>query len=228
MQDIIVLESVCKIYEMGEVNIAALQDISLTIKKGEFVAIMGASGSGKSTLMNILGCMDKPTRGKYYLEGTEVSRFSKDELAEIRNKKVGFVFQNFNLLGRTTVLENIELPLIYARSPSGRDRGKIPQILMTLGLENFRKHYPSQLSGGQQQRVAIGRAIINDPSVLLADEPTGNLDSATSREVMKVLQELNEKMHITIVLVTHENDIAKYSRRIIVLKDGKILSDTLS
>jgi putative ABC transport system ATP-binding protein len=228
MQDIIILEEVYKIYTMGEVEVAALNGVSLTIRKGEFVAIMGASGSGKSTLMNILGCLDSPTKGRYCLEGLEVSRFSKNELAEIRNKKLGFVFQSFNLLSRTTVVENIELPLIYSKRASKRAVDKIYQIMQTLGLGGFQMHYPNQLSGGQQQRVAIARAIINDPALLLADEPTGNLDSATSGDVMKVLCDLNHKTGITIVLVTHETDIARYARRVIVLKDGKVLSDTPS
>jgi putative ABC transport system ATP-binding protein len=228
MQDIIILEEVYKIYTMGEVEVAALNGVSLTIRKGEFVAIMGASGSGKSTLMNILGCLDSPTKGRYCLEGLEVSRFSKNELAEIRNKKLGFVFQSFNLLSRTTVVENIELPLIYSKRASKRAVDKIYQIMQTLGLGGFQMHYPNQLSGGQQQRVAIARAIINDPALLIADEPTGNLDSATSGDVMKVLCDLNHKTGITIVLVTHETDIARYARRVIVLKDGKVLSDTPS
>lgn len=213
---------------MGEFKVTALKGVSLSIKKGEFVAIMGASGSGKSTLMNILGCLDSPTRGKYYLEGVEVSRFSKNELAEIRNKKLGFVFQSFNLLSRTTVVENIELPFIYSKKISKNDIDKIYQIMRILGLDGFQKHYPNQLSGGQQQRVAIARAIVNDPTLLLADEPTGNLDSATSKDVMKVLTDLNHNLGITIVLVTHETDIAGYARRVVVLKDGTVLSDTPS
>ncbi len=222
-EDIILLEDVYKIYKMGDVQLTALNGIALSIKRGEYVAIMGASGSGKSTLMNILGCLDRPSGGKYYLEGIDVSRFSKGELADIRNKKLGFVFQSFNLLSRTTVLENIEMPLIYSRNFSKTDIDRIRQVMKTLGLEKHENHYPNQLSGGQQQRVAIARAIINNPSLLLADEPTGNLDSATSIEVMHVLQDLNQKMGITIVLVTHENDIARYAGRIIVLKDGKVL-----
>ena len=228
MQNIVSLETVYKIYQMGDVQVTALNGISLTIKKGDFVAVMGASGSGKSTLMNILGCLDRPSRGKYYLEGIDVSRFSKNELADIRNKKLGFVFQSFNLLSRTTVLENIELPLIYSNKLSKIAGERIDQIMAALGLKEFGKHYPNQLSGGQQQRVAIARAIINNPTLLLADEPTGNLDSVTSTEVMHVLHELNLNMGITIVLVTHENDIAKYARRVVVLKDGKVLSDTPS
>lgn len=228
MQDIVLLEDVYKTYEMGEVQVTALNGISLAIEKGEFVAIMGASGSGKSTLMNILGCLDSPTRGKYCLEGVEVSRFSKNELAEIRNKKLGFVFQSFNLLSRTTVVENIELPLIYSKRISETDRERIHQIMRILGIDGFQKHYPNQLSGGQQQRVAIARAVVNNPALLLADEPTGNLDSATSTEVMKVFKKLNQDMGITIILVTHETDIAQHARRVIVLKDGKVLSDTPS
>ncbi|NUN24931.1 MAG: ABC transporter ATP-binding protein [Candidatus Jettenia caeni] len=211
---------------MGEVKVMALNGVSLTMKKGEFVAIMGASGSGKSTLMHVIGCLDSPTSGNYYLEGVNISKFSKNELAEIRNKKLGFVFQSFNLLSRTTVIENIELPLIYSKKISKIDKDRIHQIMKTLGLEGFDEHYPNQLSGGQQQRVAIARAIINNPTLLLADEPTGNLDSATSMDVMRVLHDLNQKWGITIILVTHENDIAGYARRIIVLKDGKVLSDT--
>src|SRR3990167_5222904 len=226
MQNIVLLETVYKIYTMGEVDVTSLNGISLTIKKGEFVAVMGASGSGKSTLMNILGCLDSPTRGKYYLEGIEASQLSKNELANIRNKKIGFVFQSFNLLSRTTVLENIELPLIYNKRISKIDTDRVHQIMKILGLEEFQKHYTNQLSGGQQQRVAIARAIINNPTLLLADEPTGNLDSATGIEVMKIFQELNEKIEITIVIITHELDIAKYAHRRIILKDGRILSDT--
>ncbi|GAN34563.1 MAG: ABC transporter ATP-binding protein [Candidatus Brocadia sp. AMX2] len=228
MHDIVLLNDIYKIYTMGEFKVTALKGVSLSIKKGEFVAIMGASGSGKSTLMNILGCLDSPTRGKYYLEGVEVSRFSKNELAEIRNKKLGFVFQSFNLLSRTTVVENIELPFIYSKKISKNDIDKIHQIMRILGLDGFQKHYPNQLSGGQQQRVAIARAIVNDPTLLLADEPTGNLDSATSKDVMKVLTDLNHNLGITIVLVTHETDIAGYARRVVVLKDGTVLSDTPS
>ena len=228
MQDIVSLETIYKIYQMGDVQVTALNGISMTIKKGEFVAVMGASGSGKSTLMNILGCLDSPSKGKYYLEGVDVSEFSKNELADIRNKKLGFVFQSFNLLSRTTVLENIELPLIYSKKLSKIDRDRINQITAALGLKEFQRHYPNQLSGGQQQRVAIARAIVSNPSLLLADEPTGNLDSITSTEVMNVLQDLNHNMGITIVLVTHETDIAKYARRVVVLKDGEVLSDTPS
>ena len=228
MQDIVSLETVYKIYQMGDVQVTALNGISMTIKKGEFVAVMWASGSGKSTLMNILGCIDRPSKGKYYLEGVDVSEFSKNELADIRNKKLGFIFQSFNLLSRTTVLENIELPLVYSKKLSKIDRDRIDQIMSTLGLKEFQRHYPNQLSGGQQQRVAIARAIVSNPTLLLADEPTGNLDSITSTEVMNVLNDLNHNMGITIVLVTHESDIAKHARRVVVLKDGEVLSDTPS
>lgn len=226
MQEIVSLENVYKVYPMGDVHVTALNGISIAIKKGEFVAIMGASGSGKSTFMNILGCLDRPTKGKYYLEGIDVSQFSKNELAGIRNNKLGFVFQNFNLLSRTTALENIELPLVYSKRFSSVDSDRINQTMAILGLEKLQRHYPNQLSGGQQQRVAIARAIINNPTLLLADEPTGNLDSVTSTDVMNVLQDLNHNLGITIVLVTHENDIAKYARRVVVLRDGKVLSDT--
>lgn len=228
MHDIVLLNDIYRIYTMGEFKVAALKGVSLSIKKGEFMAIMGASGSGKSTLMHILGCLDSPTMGKYYLEGVEVSRFSKNELAEIRNKKLGFIFQSFNLLSRTTVVENIELPFIYSKKISKNDIDKIHQIMRILGIDGLQKHYPNQLSGGQQQRVAIARAIVNDPTLLLADEPTGNLDSATSTDVMSVLTDLNHNLGITIVLVTHETDIAGYARRVVVLKDGKVLSDTPS
>jgi len=226
MQNIVLLDTVSKFYSMGEIKVTALNGVSLSIKKGEFIAIMGASGSGKSTLMNVMGCLDTPSIGKYYLEGIEVSLLSKNELAEIRNKKLGFVFQNFNLLSRTTVQENIELPLIYSKNISNSNKDKINHIMEILGLEKLQRNYPNQLSGGQQQRVAIARAIINNPTLLLADEPTGNLDSATGIEVMKIFQELNEKIEITIVIITHELDIAKYAHRRIILKDGRILSDT--
>jgi putative ABC transport system ATP-binding protein len=228
MQDdnIVVLDNIYKIYRMEGIEITALNGVSLAIRRGEFVAIMGASGSGKSTMMNILGCLDSPSRGKYLLEGIDVSRFSKNELADIRNKKLGFVFQNFNLLSRTTVRENIELPLIYGRKHLKDKTGIVHQLTETLGLAKHETHYPNQLSGGQQQRVAIARALVNNPTLLLADEPTGNLDSVTSMDVMNVLRRLNNDMGITIVLVTHENDVARFARRTVVLKDGRVLSDS--
>ena len=208
---------------MGDVQVTALNGISMTIKKGEFVAVMGASGSGKSTLMNILGCLDRPSKGKYYLEGVDVSRLSKNELADIRNKKLGYVFQSFNLLSRTTVLENIELPLIYSKKLSKIDRDSISQIMATLGIKEFQRHYPNQLSGGQQQRVAIARAIINNPSLLLADEPTGNLDPKTGGSVMEFLSRLNKDQGKTIVMVTHDGNIAEFAERIEFLRDGVII-----
>lgn len=212
-----------KVYnEGGGGEVYAMRDISLDIKKGEYVAIMGASGSGKSTLMNILGCLDKPTSGKLLLDGIEVSTLSDEELAKIRNRKIGFVFQSFNLLARTNALENVELPLIYS------ERTEITrlahQALESVGLADRLHHYPGELSGGQQQRVAIARALVTDPEIIFADEPTGNLDSQSSLEIMKLFQQLNEKRR-TIVLVTHEPDIAEYARRIIKVSDGRIISD---
>jgi putative ABC transport system ATP-binding protein len=220
------LEDIRKTYRTGEVDVHAVRGVSIEIGRGEFVALMGSSGSGKSTLMNILGCLDRPTAGRYFLEGEDVSSLSRDELADVRNQKLGFVFQNFNLLARTSALENVELPLLYSNEAltSVQLREKAEQVLAAVGLEGRGDHTPSQLSGGQQQRVAIARALINDPDVLLADEPTGNLDSRTSVEVMEIFQKLNEK-GITIVMVTHEADIATYARRNIVMKDGLVKSD---
>jgi putative ABC transport system ATP-binding protein len=220
------LEDVRKTYRTGEVDVPAVRGVSIEIGKGEFVALMGSSGSGKSTLMNILGCLDRPTAGRYFLDGEDVSSLSRDELADVRNQKLGFVFQNFNLLARTSALENVELPLLYSdvALTNVQLREKAEQVLSAVGLEGRGDHTPSQLSGGQQQRVAIARALINDPEVLLADEPTGNLDSRTSVEVMEIFQKLNEK-GITIVMVTHEADIAAYARRNIVMKDGLVKSD---
>ena len=222
------LEDVRKTYRTGEVEVHAVRGVSIQIGRGEFVALMGSSGSGKSTLMNILGCLDRPTAGHYFLDGEDVSSLSRDELADVRNQKLGFVFQNFNLLARTSALENVELPLLYSEAPltNVQLREKAEQVLAAVGLEGRGDHTPSQLSGGQQQRVAIARALINDPEVLLADEPTGNLDSRTSVEVMEIFQKLNEK-GITIVMVTHEADIAAYARRNIVMKDGLVKSDAL-
>jgi len=220
------LEGVHKIYDLGEVQVHALRGVSLEIRAGEFVAVMGASGSGKSTLMNILGCLDRPTRGHYYLDGTDVSQFSKVELARIRNRKLGFVFQQFNLLARTSALENVELPTIYAGiTPQEREQ-RARESLARVGLAGRAHHFPSQLSGGQQQRVAIARALVNRPTILLADEPTGNLDSRTSVEIMDILQRLNEEEGLTVVLVTHEQDIAQYAKRALDFRDGKLRRDT--
>jgi len=220
------LDDVRKTYRTGEVEVQAVRGVSIEIGHGEFVALMGSSGSGKSTLMNILGCLDRPTSGRYFLDGEDVSSLTRDDLADVRNRKLGFVFQNFNLLSRTSALENVELPLLYSdvALTSQELRAKAEQVLAAVGLEGRGEHTPSQLSGGQQQRVAIARALINDPEVLLADEPTGNLDSRTSIEVMEIFQELNDK-GITIVMVTHEADIASYARRNIVMKDGLVLND---
>jgi putative ABC transport system ATP-binding protein len=220
------LEDIHKTYRTGEVDVHAVRGVSIEIAHGEFVALMGSSGSGKSTLMNILGCLDRPTSGHYFLDGENVSSLSRDELADVRNRKLGFVFQNFNLLSRTSALENVELPLLYSEVAltSLELREKAEQVLAAVGLQGRGDHTPSQLSGGQQQRVAIARALINDPEVLLADEPTGNLDSRTSVEVMEIFQTLNAK-GITIIMVTHEPDIAAYARRNIVMKDGLVLKD---
>jgi len=219
------LSHVHKIYKMGEVEIHALRGVSLQIQPGEFVAIMGASGSGKSTTMNILGCLDRPTRGHYLLDGQDVSKLSKDELADIRNAKIGFVFQGFNLLPRTSALENVELPMLYLGVKTHERLQRATEALDLVGLGERANNMPNQLSGGQQQRVAIARALVNRPSIILADEPTGNLDSRTSIEVMDVFQYLNRERGITIAVVTHEPDIAQFSNRIIVFKDGKIRRD---
>jgi len=224
---LIKIEHLTRTYTLGEVEVHALRGVSVEVSKGEFVAIMGASGSGKSTFMNILGCLDKPTKGTYTLDGIEVGKLTRDELALIRNKKIGFVFQGFNLLSRTTALENVELPLFYS-SVSNKDRkDKSIAALNIVGLEERIYHYPNQLSGGQQQRVAIARALVNNPSIVLADEPTGNLDSRTSVEVMEIFQKLNNQ-GITIILVTHESDIASFARRHVVFRDGKIKSDKIN
>jgi putative ABC transport system ATP-binding protein len=215
-----------KTYEMGEQKVHALRGVSLQIERGEFVAIMGASGSGKSTFMNILGCLDKPTSGSYFLEGTDVAQLSKKELALIRNRRIGFVFQGFNLLARTTALENCELPALYARISKEEREKRAREALGMVGLADREDHFPSQLSGGQQQRVAIARGLVNKPSILLADEPTGNLDSRTSVEVMGIFQRLNEEQGLTIILVTHEPDIAQFTKREIVFRDGKVKKDS--
>jgi len=223
---VIEVENLHKTYDLGEVQVHALRGISLTARRGEFVAIMGASGSGKSTFMNLVGCLDRPSKGRYLLEGQDVSTLSKRELAGIRNRKIGFVFQGFNLLARTSALENVELPLIYSGIPHHARVERARQALRAVGLEGREAHHPSQLSGGQQQRVAIARALVNNPSIILADEPTGNLDSRTSVEIMEVFQRLKQERDITILLVTHETDISRYAGRVVVFKDGKVRRDS--
>jgi len=219
------VEDVHKYYELGDTKVHALRGISVEIAHGEFLAVMGASGSCKSTFMNILGCLDGPSAGKYFLEGTDVSLLNKRELAAIRNRKIGFVFQGFNLLSRTTALENAELPAIYARISEEERLKRAKEALAMVGLADRAEHFPSQLSGGQQQRVAIARALVNRPAILLADEPTGNLDSRTSVEVMEIFQKLNDERGLTIVLVTHEPDIAQFAKRALIFRDGKIRKD---
>lgn len=216
-----------KTYRLGDIEVHALSDVSVEIEKGEFVAVMGPSGSGKSTFMNVLGCLDKPTGGKYFLEGVDVGKLGRDELAEIRNKKIGFVFQGFNLLSRTSAIENVEVPMLYDGLGSKERRSRAKEALRSVGLEGREGHHPNQLSGGQQQRVAIARALVNTAPVILADEPTGNLDTKTSVEIMDLLVRLNSESGITIILVTHEPDIAEYSKRVIRFLDGKIISDAM-
>ena len=224
---VIRLENVHKIYDLGEIQVQALRGVSLAVREGEFVAGMGPSGSGKSTVMNILGCLDRPTRGHYFLDGVDVSGMSKTELARIRNRKLGFVFQQFNLLSRTSALENVELPTVYAGIHPDERAKRAMESLTRVGLADRAGHHPSQLSGGQQQRVAIARALVNRPAILLADEPTGNLDSRTSVEIMQILQTLNEEQGLTIVIVTHEHDIAQYAKRALEFRDGKLRQDTI-
>ena len=227
MAPVVQISDIHKIYESGEVPVHAVRGVSLDIQRGEFVALMGASGSGKSTLMNMLGCLDRPTRGKYLLDGIDIDKLDRNELADLRNQKLGFVFQGFNLLSRTTALENVELPMLYGlhRKHSMNDiRERAMHCLEIVGLSNRADHFPNQLSGGQQQRVAIARGLVNSPQVLLADEPTGNLDSRTSVEVMGVFQQLNDQ-GITIVMVTHELDIARFCRRNLILRDGVVVRD---
>ena len=227
LHPVIRLDDIHKTYDTGDVEVKAVRGVSLEIQRGEFVAIMGASGSGKSTMMNILGCLDRPSRGSYFIDGVNASDLDRDELADVRNEKIGFVFQGFNLLARTSALENVELPMLYARKARGVDvRTKALRALDIVSLGDRVDHLPNQLSGGQQQRVAIARALVNEPALLLADEPTGNLDSRTSIEIMGVFQKLNEQ-GITLIMVTHELDIARYTRRNIVMRDGRIISDKL-
>ena len=220
----LVLERVTKTYGSGDIAVQALRGIDLRVERGEFLAIMGASGSGKSTLMNLIGCLDVPTRGRYLLEGLDVSRLDEIELAFVRNRKIGFVFQSFNLIPRTTALRNVELPLIYARLPKAERKRRAEEALAAVGVGDRMHHVPSQLSGGQQQRVAIARAIVTEPAIVLADEPTGNLDSAASSEVMQIFKRLNQAGR-TIVMITHEPDIAAYAKRVVHIADGAILRD---
>jgi putative ABC transport system ATP-binding protein len=222
---IIEAQEITKVYSLGDIDVNALRGVSLIIEKGEFVAVMGPSGSGKSTFMNILGCLDKPTSGKYILENNDIGNLDRDELASIRNKKIGFVFQVFNLLPRTSAIENVELPMLYDGIPAKERRQKAMEALKNVGLEGRENHHPNQLSGGQQQRVAIARALVNNAPIILADEPTGNLDTKTSAEIIEIFVKLNTESNITIILVTHEKDIAAYSRRIIKFLDGEVVSD---
>jgi putative ABC transport system ATP-binding protein len=228
MSELLRVRDLVKNYRMGEMEVPALRGVTLAIERGEFVAVMGSSGSGKSTFMNILGCLDRPTSGKYFLDGDEVGGLTADQWAEIRNRRIGFVFQGFNLLARTTALENVELPMMYNGCTHKQRHQRALEMLGLVGLDQRLNHTPNQLSGGQQQRVAIARALVNQPSLILADEPTGNLDSVTSGEIMGLFQRLNRDQGITIVLVTHETDIAEYARRQIHFKDGLVVSDHLT
>jgi len=223
---VIAVKNLVKTYIVGEVEVRALRGVNLDVQRGEFLAVTGPSGSGKSTFMHIVGCLDRPTAGQYFLDGQDVSRMSKDALAAVRNRKIGFVFQGFNLLSRTSALDNVELPLLYGSGLRAAERHKrAMEMLGTVGLGNRADHHPNQLSGGQQQRVAIARALINNPSIVLADEPTGNLDSKTSIEVMDIFQRLNRERGITVVLITHEHDIAEYGSRIVSFRDGLVVAD---
>jgi putative ABC transport system ATP-binding protein len=224
-EEVIGISALRKVYRMGDIEVEALRGIDVSIHRGEFVAVMGASGSGKSTFMNIVGCLDRPTAGSYFLEGEDVSRLTSDEWALIRNRKIGFVFQGFNLLSRTSALENVELPMMYNAMPAKVRRERAVAMLKLVGLEERLDHMPNQLSGGQQQRVAVARSLVNRPALILADEPTGNLDTKTSAEIMELFQNLNDREGITIVLVTHEPDIAAYAKRQILFRDGLIISD---
>ena len=225
VEEMIKIQELSKIYSTGHIQVTALNEIDLTIKKGEYIAIMGASGSGKSTLMNILGCLDRPTKGRYFLEGVDVSNKTDDELSLVRNKKIGFVFQSFNLIARTSALKNVELPMIYGRIGAEERRNIAMQLLKDVGLEERAHHMPNELSGGQKQRVAIARALANKPQIILADEPTGNLDSRSSVEIMEIFGNLNKKEGNTVIIVTHEDEIAQFTDRVITFKDGKILKD---
>ena len=227
MPTVISVRNLVKTYVVGEVEVKALRGVNLDVERGEFLAVTGPSGSGKSTFMHIVGCLDRPTSGQYFLDGQDVSRMTKDQLAAVRNKKIGFVFQGFNLLARTSALDNVELPLLYGgstmKTPERRRRAM--EVLTAVGLHDRADHHPNQLSGGQQQRVAIARALVNNPSILLADEPTGNLDTKTSIEVMDIFQRLNRERGITVLLITHEHDIAEYGSRIVAFRDGQITAD---
>jgi putative ABC transport system ATP-binding protein len=226
MPHVISVRNLVKTYVVGEVEVRALRGVNLDVERGEFLAVTGPSGSGKSTFMHIAGCLDRPTSGQYFLDGEDVSRMSKDQLAAVRNRKIGFVFQGFNLLSRTSALDNVELPLLYQGGLKGPERHKkAMDVLTKVGLGNRTDHHPNQLSGGQQQRVAIARALINTPSILLADEPTGNLDTRTSIEVMDIFQTLNRETGITVLLITHEMDIAEYGTRIVTFRDGQVVKD---
>lgn len=225
MANIIDAHNLVKVYNSGEVKVIALDGINLSIDAGELVAVMGPSGSGKSTLMNIFGCLDKPTAGKYFLEGIDVGNLDRDELAHIRSKKIGFVFQTFNLLPRTSALENVELPLIYSRVSARKRRELALAALHSVGLSERDSHYPNQLSGGEQQRVAIARSLVNSPSIILADEPTGNLDTKSGREILSFLQRLNHERRITVVIVTHDPGIAAFAKRNIIFRDGMVIED---
>ncbi|UCG44479.1 MAG: ABC transporter ATP-binding protein [candidate division WOR-3 bacterium] len=225
MEPVIEIHDLTRVYDLGDVKVRALRGVDLTVSRGEFLAIMGASGSGKSTLLNVIGCLDRPTTGRYLLDGEETSRLSRNQYADVRNRKIGFIFQGYNLIARTSALENVELPLLYDRSGLHGPAGQLASAALDrVGLADRVQHVPNQLSGGQQQRVAIARALVNEPALVLADEPTGNLDSRTSVEVMTVFQELNHA-GITIVMVTHEPDIARYARRVVVMRDGRITRD---
>ncbi|PSH02841.1 MAG: macrolide ABC transporter ATP-binding protein [Acidobacteria bacterium] len=225
MPQLIETVGLTKTYQLGEVIVNALQGVTLSIERGSFVAIMGASGSGKSTLMNLLGCLDRPTSGQYWLDGVPVAGLDRDQLAEIRNQKIGFVFQNFNLLPRMTAIENVQLPSLYSSRATGDEDARARRVINLVGLAGRERSLPTQLSGGQQQRVAIARALVNEPEILLADEPTGQLDSRTSSEIMSIFQQLNREHHITIVLVTHSDEVAGFANRLITFKDGRIVGD---